>query len=110
MANTYKILGQAYPGAASLTEAYAVPAATQAILSNITVCNLSATPTSFRIAVGIAGAAITNSQYIAYDYPIAANETVMFNEAGISLEETDTIDVYATLGTLAFNIFGVEIT
>ena len=106
---TYKALGQSAPGAASLTTLYTVPGATSAIVSSITVCNQSATPTSFRIAIRPAGAGVAAQHYIAYDVPILANEPWSFTE-GITLATTDVISVYATLATLSFNAFGQEIT
>lgn len=109
MADTYKVLGQSDPGAASLTTAYTVPALTSAIVSSITVANRSATPTSFRLAIRPAGAAIANQHYIAYDVPILANEVVTLT-LGITLATTDVVSVYATLATLSFNVFGVEKT
>jgi hypothetical protein len=109
MADTYKTLAQSNPAAATLTDAYTVPGATSVIVSTITVANRSATPTSFRISVAIAGAADANQQYIAYDVPIGANEAIALT-LGITLAATDKVRVYATLATLSFNIFGVEKT
>jgi hypothetical protein len=110
MANTYKILGQSNPSAATLTEAYAVPASTQAIISTIMVANRSTVPTSFRLSIQLNNAGDSNEQYIAYDVPIAGNEVIPFNKLGLTLGDTDTVNVYATLATLSFNVFGVEIT
>jgi glucose-6-phosphate dehydrogenase assembly protein OpcA len=109
MPDTYKVLAQSNPGAASLTTAYTVPALTSAIVSTIVVANRSAVPTSFRLAVRLAGAAIADQMYIAYDVPIGANATVTFT-IGVTLATTDIVSVYATLATLSFNIFGVEKT
>jgi hypothetical protein len=108
MADTYKVLGQSNPGAASLTTAYTVPAATSAIVSTIVVANRSVA-TSFRLAIRPAGAAIADQMYIAYDIPIGANATVTFT-IGVTLATTDIVSVFATLATLSFNIFGVEKT
>ena len=110
MGNAYKVLGQSDPSAANLTELYAVPSATEAIVSTITVCNRSPTPTDFRISVEIANAGTANPQFIAYDTPIAGNEMIVLNKLGLALAATDTLNVYATLATLSFNAFGVEIT
>lgn len=107
MADTYKVLGQSSPLAATLTTLYTVAALTSAIASTICVCNRSATPTTFRVAVRPAGAAIANEHYIAYDVPIGANEALSFT-LGITLAATDVVSVYATLATLAFSLFGVE--
>lgn len=109
MADTYKVLAQSNPAAATLTDAYTVPAATQAIVSTITIANRSNVATSFRISVAIAGAADANPQYIAYDVPIGGNESIALT-LGVTLAATDKVRVYATLATLSFNIFGVEKT
>ncbi len=109
MAETYKVLGQNAPTATTLTALYTVPAATSAIASTLTVSNSSATPTAFRASVAVAGAADNAKQYIAFDVPIQANETQTFT-LGITLATTDVVRCYATLATLAFNLFGTEIT
>ena len=109
MADTYKVLGQQNPGAAALTTLYTVPAATSVVISTITVCNRSATPTSFRLAVRPAGAAISNEHYFAFDVPIGANEAISFT-LGITLATTDVFSVFATLATLSFHLYGVEKT
>lgn len=109
MADTLKVLGQSKPSAASLTDAYTVPGATQAVVSSITVCNQSATPTVIRISVAVAGAGDTAAQYIAYGLPIEGNETLTF-VLGISLGAADVVRVYNTLATVSFNIFGQEHT
>lgn len=109
MVETYKILAQSNPLAATLTDAYTIGAATSAIISSVVVANRSATATSFRISVAIAGAANDNKQYIYYDVAIAGNDTFVAT-IGIGLATTDVVRVYATLATLSFNILGVEIT
>lgn len=107
MAESIKVLGQSNPSATTLTDAYTVPSATTTVISTITITNRSATATSFRISVAVAGAADDNKQYIAYDVPISGNETIAYT-MGITLSAADIVRVYATLATLSFNIFGVE--
>lgn len=109
MAIALKVLGQSAPGAASLTTLYTVPASTSTVISSIVVCNRSATPTNFRIAIRPAGAAISNEMYLYYDVAIAGNDTFVAT-IGISLATTDVVSVYATLATLSFNVFGQEST
>jgi hypothetical protein len=58
MATTYKVLGQSNPSATTATSLYTVPAATQTIVSTVTVCNQSSTAGSYRIAVRVAGGAL----------------------------------------------------
>jgi hypothetical protein len=109
VADTYKVLGQSNPLATTLTDLYIVPGATQVISSTVTVCNRSATPTSFRLSVAPAGAVDALEHYFAYDTPIGANVTIAFT-IGITLAATDVVRVFATLATLSFQVFGVERT
>lgn len=108
MATTYKILGQSNPAATTLTTLYTVGNATQAVCSTMTVANLSATATTFRIAVRPSGAAIANQHYIAYDIALPANDTV-FLTLGLSLGSADVVSVYAGSATVSFNLYGSEI-
>lgn len=105
----YKVLAQANPAAATLTTAYLVPAATQAVISTIIVANRSSTRTKFRIAVVINGEGADDKQYIAYDVDIEGND-IQEITVGATLGAGDRIRVYATLATLSFNVFGVEVT
>lgn len=107
MVETYKVLGQSAPAATTATDSYTVPAATSAVVSSIVVANKSATATTFRISVAVAGAVAADKQYLAYDAPIAGNETLTLT-LGITLAATDVVRVYNTLATVSFNIFGVE--
>mgnify|MGYP001564129627 CR=1 FL=1 len=108
MAETIKVLAQSNPVAATLTNAYTVPASTSTVISSIVVCNRGAA-TSFRISIAVAGAANDDKQYLYYDIAITANNT--FSAVlGITLAATDVVRVYATLATLSFNIFGIEVT
>lgn len=109
MADTAKKLAQSNPSAATLTDAYTVPAVTSSVISSLIVCNRSATATSFRISHSLAGAADNNAQYLYFDVPIGGNETKGFTIGG-TMATTDVLRVYATLATLTFTIYGVEIT
>jgi hypothetical protein len=109
LTDTIKILAQTNPSATTLTDSYTVPGATSTTISSIVVANRSATPTSFRVSVAAAGAADNNKQYLYYDLAIPGNDTFIAT-VGITLATTDVLRVYATLATLSFNIFGVEIS
>lgn len=108
MANYYKVLGQSNPSAITATTLYTVPASRSAVISTITVANLSSTGATFRIAVRVGGASLANSQYIAYDATLAGNDTVAFT-LGISLATTDVITIYCSTANVAFAAFGTEI-
>lgn len=109
MANAYKVLGQSNPSATTLTTLYTVPATTSTVVSTITICNQAASSGSFRIAVRPAGASIVAQHYLAYDTPIAANDSIAIT-LGISLATTDVVSVYASSATMSFSAFGTEIT
>jgi len=109
MATTYKVLGESAPSATTLTTLYEVPAATSTVVSTITVTNLGGSAASYRIAVRKAGASIEQKQYIAYDTPIDALDTVALT-MGVTLAATDIISVYASTANFSFHAFGSEIT
>ena len=97
------------PAAATLTTLYTCPGATTTVVSSITICNISATQTTFRVALQPLGAAIADADYIYYDVTLAGNDTFIFT-GGITMIATDVLSVYATLATLSFNLFLQENT
>lgn len=107
--DTLKVLGQVNPNATTLTTLYTVPEATSATVSSVVVANRSATPTTFRISVAVAGAEDTEKQYLYYDVSIDGNDTFIAT-IGVTLATTDVVRCYATLATLSFQLFGVEVT
>jgi hypothetical protein len=109
MPTAYKVLGQVAPSATTNTTLETVPSATQAIVSTIAVCNRAATAATYRIAVRPAGATLANEHYIAFDAPLAANNST-FITIGITLAATDVITVYASSANLSFSAFGSEIS
>jgi glucose-6-phosphate dehydrogenase assembly protein OpcA len=109
MPTTYKVLGQSNPSATTATTLYTVPAATQAVVSTITVANQAASAATYRIAVRVAGASLAASQYIAYDVSLPANASDTLT-LGITLGATDVITVYASSATMSFAAFGSEIS
>lgn len=109
MANAYKVLGQNDLPATTLTDVYTVPASTETVISTIIMCNRTASAESFRIAIRTGGDAVEDKHYIAYDVPLAANDSTTIT-LGITLEATDVISVYASAVDLSVNIFGTEIS
>ena len=108
MATTQKVLGQSAPSATTATTLYTVPSATSTVVSTIAVCNRAATSATYRIAIRVAGSALSNEEYIAYDAAITANNST-FITIGVTLAATDVITVYASTADLSFNAFGSEI-
>ncbi len=109
MAETYKVLAQLAPTATTLTALYTVPAATQAVCSTLIVCNRSATPTTYRLSVAIAGAADAVDQYLAYDLTIGGRAVQSYT-IGATLAATDVVRVYVNDATVTFTLFGTQLT
>jgi glucose-6-phosphate dehydrogenase assembly protein OpcA len=108
MATTYKVLGQSNPAATTLTSLYTVPSATQAVISSISVANLTATAATFRIAVRPAGASISNQHYLGYDITVGASDTTIIT-VGVTMAATDVLSVYGSTANLVFQAFGSEV-
>jgi hypothetical protein len=108
MATTYKVLGQVNPSATTATTLYTVPAATQTVVSTITVCNQASTAATYRIAVRVAGSALDATEYIVYGATVPASDST-FITVGLTLGATDVVTVYASSATVSFNAFGSEI-
>ena len=107
MPATYKVLGQSNPSATTLTTLYTVPAASSAVISTMIIANLAATSATFRVAVRVAGAAIENKQYVAYDVTVAGLDTLTLT-LGVTLAATDVLSVYASTANMVFQAYGVE--
>ena len=107
MAIANKLLGQSKPSAATPTDLYTVPQATQANF-NIFVANQAAQSDTIRISLALAGVALDPKQYIAYGVTIEANS--IYKITGISLAATDKIRIYSTNGTCSFTATGVELS
>ena len=109
MPTTYRILGQSAPLATAETLLYAVPAATSAIVSALSICNRSGVAVTFRISASPAGAATTDADYLYFDADISANASLSL-KPGIALAATDVVRVYASTADLSFSLFGVELS
>jgi hypothetical protein len=108
MATNYKVLGQAAPSATTDTDVYTAPSATEAIVSTIVVCNRSGSAGTYRLAVRPNGAALSNEHYIAFDVPIASNDSTTLT-LGITLDAADVITAYCSSADMSVNVFGSEI-
>ena len=93
------------PAAATLTDAYTVPANKRAVVA-IVVANRAAAGRVYRLSIAPGGAADALTQYIAYDITLAAQTTDVWDE--IPLAAGDVVRVYATTGDITFNVVAVE--
>ena len=102
-----KVLGQVNPSATTLTTLYTVPSAKEAVVSSISVANLTSTAATFRLAVRPAGASIANQHYIGYDITVGASDSTIIT-VGLTLATTDVLSVYASTANIAFQAYGDE--
>ena len=110
MATSYKSLGQLDLTTTALTTLYTCPSSTETVLSTVIIANRTATADSFRLAIRTDGDAISNKHYIAYDVPVAANDSTTLT-LGITVKATDVMSVQATTADrLSINAFGAEVT
>jgi hypothetical protein len=109
VAVAYKVLGQLEPSATTETTLYTVPASTEAVCSTLSVCNKAATAGSFRVRIKINNAADDDKQFVMYDAPIAAKDTLLLT-FGATLGAGDVVVVYASSADLSFQLFGSEIS
>jgi hypothetical protein len=105
----YKVLGQLAAAATTEEGLYAVPASSSAVVSTIVVANRGTTSATYRIAVKpTAATTLANVHYIAYDVPIAANDSTALT-LGVTLAATNAIRTYASNANLTFSAFGTEL-
>ncbi len=109
MANAYKVLAQSAPSATTDTDVYTVPSATEAVVSTIVMANRAGTAGTFRIAVRPDGATIANEHYLAYDVPLAANDSTTLT-LGVTMDAADVLTVQTSSADMSVNVFGTEIS
>lgn len=111
MASSYKVLGQVDISSSSLTDVYTCPASTETVISTVIIANRASSVDTFRMAMRTEGDPISDKHYLAYDVPLAANDSTTLT-LGISMEATDVLTVAGggTASELSFNVFGAEVT
>lgn len=109
MATAYKVLGQVAPAATTATAVYTVPAATEAVVSSISICERGGASAFFRLMVRPDGATLANQHYLVYDASVAANDTIILT-IGITMDANDVLEVYASSADLSFHAYGSEIS
>lgn len=110
MAVTYKVLGQAGPANTNETTLYSVGVGKQAVVSSLTISNVTDTATTATVYVKIDAAGASDSNAILKGVNIPANSVTALT-LGITLDDLDVVSVKsATAGALTFMAFGQEIS
>lgn len=108
MSEIFKILGQANPGAVNTT-LYACPAQTQAVISVVTICNVTSGALTARLYAVPLNESISITNALLYDKSITANTTDT-SIKGLTLRGGDKLVCYASATDLCFSCFGSEIS
>lgn len=109
MAVSAKSLAQLVPMASAETALYTVPPGTQSTqLTSLVVCNQASAPTIFSVRVRVGGAALDPKQFIYFQVPLQANQTMTLSQSGMALLTGDVIQVASPNGQVSFNLFGLE--
>ena len=107
MADTLKVLGQAAPPAATMTDLYTAPC--QVVVSSIIICNRGFIASTFQLAVSPGGgASIEDKHYLYYNTRVPGNETLAA-QIGVTLAAGDKLRVRAGNDLLSFSAFGIEV-
>ena len=109
MANSYKILGQISPTANAITNVYVTGASASAIVSAITVTNLTDANSSYSLIVRPINETLSDKHYIIRGGVIPTREQITITSAA-----TMNSDVILAANTnnsnISFQAYGVEIT
>jgi len=109
MTTSYKVLGQSAPANTSNADLYTVPASTEAVISTLSITNLTGTEATFSVYLRVDGATAASANTLLKDVPLAANSLFSATQ-GITLGAADVITVStATADALSFQVFGSEI-
>lgn len=105
----WKVLGQSKPAANVAGDVLTVGTGKQASVRTITVCNMGALATAYRIAVRPDGAALADQHYVVYDTQIGALTTDVL-AFQIGMDAADVMTVRSASGDVAFSVFGLEVS
>ena len=108
----YKILGQIQTTANTLTNAYVVGAATESIVSTVTVCNQSANNVLVDVFARPGGTALGNQHYLVYQYVLGVADTLVL-EPRLTMNATSVLAANVTganaASNVSVNVFGIEV-
>lgn len=110
MANNYKVLAQQEMSTANNPyDVYTVPSNTETVISTIAICNRGSSATTYSIGVRVDGEFYDNKQYIAYNAPIGAYESI-FLTIGVTMDASDIFLAMSPSTELTVNLFGSEMS
>jgi hypothetical protein len=110
MAISSKVLGQAGPANTNLTTLYSVGSNTSAVVSTLSITNVSAAVAKPKVHVRVNGASAADANVLVPDFEVAAKSVITLT-LGLTLAAGDVISVQTdTSSALTFMAFGQEIS
>lgn len=110
MAITSKVLGQAGPGNTNLTTLYSVGAGKSAVVSTLSITNVSASDAKPKVHVRVNGVAASDANLLVPDFVIGSKSVITLT-LGITLAAGDVLSVQTDVASaLTFMAFGQEIS
>jgi hypothetical protein len=112
MAQTYKRLGAINPSANTQTNVYVVPAATEAVMSTITICNQGSSNASFSLALMTASefnAAAPAATFLVRGAVVPAADTLVLT-MGLTANTGAVLAANTNSANISFGAFGSEIS
>lgn len=106
----YPVLGQLAPADTNVASLLTVDTGLRVVTSSLTIANIGSVVAAYDIAIRPAGASLVNKHYIAKNVNLGVGNFDSIT-IGLTLPATCVVSVRSSVAdTLAFNIFGVEIT
>lgn len=112
MPQSYKRLGAIAPSANTQTNVYVVPAATEAVISTITICNQTASNASYSLIVmptGSFASPSSNVNFIVRGAVVPAADSIILT-LGLTANAGTVVAANTSFSNVSFAIFGSEIT
>lgn len=112
MAQSFKRLGAINPSANTQTNVYVVPAATEAVISTIAVCNQGSSNASYSIILSPASTfanPANAADFVVRGAVVPAADTI-FLTVGLTANAGSVISANTNNTAVSFSIFGSEVT
>jgi hypothetical protein len=112
MPNAYKRLGAINPSANTQTNVYVIPAATEAVISTITICNQSSVNASYSLAImpsSIFSSPAGAAHFLVRGATVPAADTIILT-IGLTGNAGSVLAANTSNANISFAAFGTEIT
>jgi hypothetical protein len=109
MPQNYKILGQIFPSANTLTNVYVTGASTSAVVNSIYITNQGNINSNVAIMLRPINEFMQNKHFILREETVPAAATYILN-LGITMGPNTILAANTTLANVSYGAFGLEIT